>query len=58
MQKEFNALNFEYVFYFDEKGERRVMYRITKDGFALLTMGFTGKKAFLFKRLTSGPSTR
>ncbi len=46
---EFNALNFEAVTYLDEKGESRVMYRVSRDGFALLAMGFTGKKALAFK---------
>ena len=47
--EEFNALNFEPVEYFDEKGERRRMYHITRDGFALLAMGFTGTEAMRWK---------
>jgi len=46
---EFNALNFELVEYEDGKGELRPMYRITKDGFVYLAMGFTGAKAAQFK---------
>lgn len=46
---EFNALNFEAVEYEDGKGESRPMYRITKDGFVFLAMGFTGTKAAQFK---------
>ena len=46
---EFNRLNFEPVAYVDEKGERRPMYHITRDGFALLAMGFTGKEAMRWK---------
>ncbi|WP_417526950.1 Rha family transcriptional regulator [Marinomonas shanghaiensis] len=46
---EFNALNFEVVEYEDGKGELRPMYRITKDGFVYLAMGFTGAKAAQFK---------
>ena len=46
---EFNQLNFEPVEYCDTKGETRQAYQITRDGFALLAMGFTGKKALAFK---------
>lgn len=47
--KEFNERNFELVKYKDPKGENRPMYLLTKDGFAILAMGFTGKKAMQFK---------
>ena len=47
--KEFNALNFQAVEYKDAKGEMRPAYRITRDGFAFLAMGFTGKKAAVWK---------
>ncbi len=46
---EFNAPNFGAVEYTDAKGERRPAYRITRDGFTLLAMGFTGKKVLTFK---------
>ncbi|STO60898.1 Uncharacterized phage-encoded protein [Canicola haemoglobinophilus] len=46
---EFNRLNFKPVKYIDEKGEKRPMYLMTYDGFTLLVMGFTGKKAMQFK---------
>ncbi len=46
---EFNALNFEAVKYKDSKGEERPAYRITRDGFTFLAMGFTGKHAAVFK---------
>lgn len=36
-------------FYKDAKGERRPMYYINRDGFSLLVMGFTGKKALEWK---------
>lgn len=35
--------------YTDEKGERRPMYFLNRDGFSLLVMGFTGKKALEWK---------
>lgn len=46
---EFNGLNFQPVDYIDEKGESRPMYQITRDGFAILAMGFTGKEAAQWK---------
>lgn len=35
--------------YVDEQGKERPMYYLTRDGFTLLAMGFTGKKALQFK---------
>lgn len=46
---EFNARNFAAVEYIDAKGERRPAFQITRDGFAFLAMGFTGKRAAQFK---------
>ncbi|MDR1397638.1 MAG: Rha family transcriptional regulator, partial [Desulfarculales bacterium] len=46
---EFNELNFQPVNYQDEKGESRPEYLLTRDGFCLLAMGFTGAKALKFK---------
>ncbi|MDR2838925.1 MAG: Rha family transcriptional regulator [Azonexus sp.] len=45
----FNGLNFQPVEYLDAKGERRKMYKLTEEGFALLAMGFTGKEALRWK---------
>lgn len=49
-----HALNFEPMVLDVEIGSgairRDPAYRITRDGFALLAMGFTGKKALFFKR--------
>ncbi|MEC4682267.1 MAG: Rha family transcriptional regulator [Nitrospirota bacterium] len=47
--EEFNRLNFEAVEYKDAKGEMRPMVLITRDGFTILAMGFTGKRAMEFK---------
>lgn len=47
--EEFNRLNFQPVKYRDQKGEMRKCYRLTRDGFTFLAMGFTGKKAAKFK---------
>lgn len=41
----FNRLNFEPVKYLDAKGESRLMYNITRDGFTFLAMGFNGDDA-------------
>lgn len=41
----FNGRNFAPVEYVDAKGERRKMYEMTEEGFALTMMGFTGKEA-------------
>lgn len=47
--KAFNRLNFEPVTLPDAKGESRPAYLLTRDGFTLLAMGFTGAKAVQFK---------
>ena len=47
--QDFNGLNFQPVKYKDEKGELRESFEITRDGFAYLCMGFTGKKAAAWK---------
>ncbi|MEO5327276.1 MAG: Rha family transcriptional regulator [Magnetococcus sp. THC-1_WYH] len=47
--EEFNQLNFEFVEYIDLKGEPRPSCIITRDGFALLAMGFTGREAMAWK---------
>ncbi|MDO4430321.1 MAG: Rha family transcriptional regulator [Lonepinella koalarum] len=46
---EFSLLNFKAAKYIDEQGKSRKMYLMTQDGFTLLVMGFTGKKAMQFK---------
>ena len=47
--EEFSRLNFEPGSYLDAQGQERPMCEITKDGFAILAMGFSGKKAMRFK---------
>ena len=47
--KAFNQRNFAPVDYVDAKGEPRPAYLLTRDGFTLLAMGFTGAKAVQFK---------
>lgn len=46
---DFTARNFAVSEYKDPTGRRRTYYNITKDGFAFIVMGFTGKKAALMK---------
>ncbi|MBN6075332.1 Rha family transcriptional regulator [Aggregatibacter actinomycetemcomitans] len=46
---EFWRLNFKPSKYKDERGKMQPIYLMTQDGFTLLTMGFTGKKAMQFK---------
>jgi Rha family phage regulatory protein len=46
---QFNRLNFQSVGYQDNKNERRKEYQIARDGFMYLVMGFTGKRAAVYK---------
>ena len=48
-QDNFNQANFGLVEYTDKKGEKRPEYLLTRDGFSMLVMGFTGEKAYLWK---------
>lgn len=45
----FNERNFALVEYTDPKGEKRPAYDLTRDGFVIVAMGFTGKKAIMWK---------
>lgn len=47
--EDFTALNFEVSKYKDSTGRKQPEYLMTRDGFTLLAMGFTGKKAMQFK---------
>lgn len=46
---EFTGPNFRVSEYIDPTGRRLRTYEITRDAFSLLAMGFTGKKALMFK---------
>lgn len=46
---DFGRLNFKPSDYLNEQGKIQPCYEITRDGFTLLAMGFTGKKAMKFK---------
>ncbi|WP_337431408.1 Rha family transcriptional regulator [Bilophila sp.] len=43
---DFSQSNFRLVDYMDAKGEERPMYIMSRDGFVLLGMGFTGASNF------------
>jgi len=47
--EDFGRLNFEPSNYLNEQGKSQPMYEITRDGFSILVMGFTGAKAMQFK---------
>lgn len=47
--KEFNAANFGGITYLDSRGRTQKAYVMTRDGFTLLVMGYTGELAMKFK---------
>lgn len=47
--REFSQLNFKPSTYKDSRGKKQPEVLMTKDGFAFIVMGFTGKKAARFK---------
>lgn len=49
LSENFTQRNFALSDYKDTSGKKNKMYLLTKDGFAMITMGFTGKKAMQFK---------
>lgn len=46
---EFRRLNFQPTEFLDSQGKVQRQVQMTKDGFAMLAMGFTGEKAAAFK---------
>lgn len=49
LPSEWGVSNFRQSSYFNVQGKEQPCYEMTKDGFTLLAMGFTGKKAIEFK---------
>ena len=49
LPSEWGVSNFRRSSYFNVQGKEQPCYEMTKDGFTLLAMGFTGKKAIEFK---------
>ena len=47
--EEFGRLNFELSYYINSQNKKQPMYYITKDGFTMLAMGYTGDIAMKFK---------
>lgn len=51
LSEEFTKSNFELTYYKDSTGRKLPCYAMTRDGFTMLTMGYTGQKAMHFKEL-------
>lgn len=51
LSEEFNRLNFERISYTDSRGRKQKAYDMTRDGFTMLVIGYTGQKAMKFKEL-------
>lgn len=49
LPEEFSQRNFASAIYLDAQGKPREQYQLTRDGFTLITMGFTGKAAMEWK---------
>ena len=47
--REFGLINFEESYYTNEQNRQQPLYVLTRDGFTLLAMGFTGARAMQFK---------
>ncbi len=47
--EEFGQHNFVQSFYINTQNKKQSMYFVTRDGFTLLAMGYTGEKAMRFK---------
>ena len=51
LSEEFIKNNFAADFYKDSTGRKLPCYQMTRDGFTMLVMGYTGQKAMRFKEL-------
>lgn len=49
MPGEFNRLNFEPISYLDDMNREQTEYLLTRDGFLMIAMGFTGQEAMKWK---------
>lgn len=49
LPEEFSQRNFASATYLDAQGKPRQQYQLTRDGFTLITMGFTGRAAMAWK---------
>ncbi|MCD8159561.1 MAG: Rha family transcriptional regulator [Clostridiales bacterium] len=51
LSESFNFLNFQEINYTDSRGRKQKAYAMTRDGFIMLVMDYTGAKANRFKEL-------
>ena len=51
LSEEFARLNFELSSYTNSQNKKQPCYMMTRDGFTMLVMGYTGQKAMRFKEL-------
>lgn len=51
LSDEFRQLNFEPSYYRNKQNKKQPCYCLTRDGFTMLVMGYTGAKAMKFKEL-------
>lgn len=51
LSEEFTERNFALGSYRDKQNQKRLCYLLTRDGFTILAMGYTGPKAMKFKEL-------
>ncbi len=51
LSNEFRQLNFEPSSYFNSQNKKQPCYYLTRDGYTMLVMGYTGQKAMKFKEL-------
>ncbi|MFV0361561.1 MAG: Rha family transcriptional regulator [Suipraeoptans sp.] len=51
LSEKFTKSNFEQTYYKDSTGRKLPCYAMTRDGFTMLVMGYTGQKAMKFKEL-------
>jgi len=51
LSEEFGRLNFEQSSYINSQNKKQPCYIMTRDGFTMLVMGYTGQRAMRFKEL-------
>lgn len=51
LSSDFVQLNFEPISYHDARNRKQKAYALTRDGFTMLVMGYTGAKAMKFKEM-------
>ncbi len=51
LSSDFIQLNFEPISYHDARNRKQKAYALTRDGFTMLVMGYTGAKAMKFKEM-------